>query len=777
MTTNFDTLLERAAATILPGTLPRHISFAGQALPVPGSAPFSGIIHIHGRLRDADLDLEKSPLVLTSPDYGDAYMRSGWAARFLFDLARCKTIALVGYSANDAPVRYFLNVLEADRARFPDLRPVYAFDAYERGPTEASRGWGTLGVIPLPYSKLNPRTGAKDHVALWRDLDALADVADHPKLSRQDRARKILETPAPEADTDARRELLWLLTGNHGLWPVAIRTIMGSRWFFVLEEDSLWSREEAKWVVAAWVSQDFEDRARLECALEWQRRLGHEFTKEVEQRLMYTDALHETWLRVWRLFCLVESTQHTELIYTQRRLGSRLVMDGDIDRAISLITPTLTLSRMPERQNQVVTDQHPKLRDLVWPRTEVPLRHGVQEIIDSLCALGNRAARILDLATTHLESALGLEVDVDLIMDEYDHNDSVVPSIEPHMQNKHRRGVNALIQLVVRILSCGATLDRDHIKQVLFRWKRLPGRIGLRLCLHVMRDAKYFGADEAMEALLSVSTIDFWSIRREVSLLLRDRAGAAPKALLSQVEQRILRSGDDYWARYAIGPGEVDWRTQARDDEVWLRLNMLQEARALSPTGSEELKAIRTRRKYLERAVEDRDLFRSYVTPARFITGDPKPIQKAPDYDRLRIARRLTQRPEPEQQQGWSVYCRTDPEGAFDSLTKGELNRANADLWEGFLEGLAHRSEMGNATREKLAKESFDHLASADTYVLLPMASGLATVLLSDLRSCVVNVTGWLERLWELLSTQQHVPLDLSGDIYEKAINTTPGHR
>lgn len=46
-------------------------------------------------------------LVITSADYGDAYMRSGWASRFLFDLCRCKTIVLVGYSAGDAPVRYF----------------------------------------------------------------------------------------------------------------------------------------------------------------------------------------------------------------------------------------------------------------------------------------------------------------------------------------------------------------------------------------------------------------------------------------------------------------------------------------------------------------------------------------------------------------------------------------------------------------------------------------------------------------------------------------------
>ena len=88
VTTNFDTLLERAAAEVMPIERARDISFAGQALPAPGSSSFSGIIHIHGRLADISLSLEHTPLVLMSADYGDAYMRSGWASRFLFDLAR-----------------------------------------------------------------------------------------------------------------------------------------------------------------------------------------------------------------------------------------------------------------------------------------------------------------------------------------------------------------------------------------------------------------------------------------------------------------------------------------------------------------------------------------------------------------------------------------------------------------------------------------------------------------------------------------------------------------
>jgi SIR2-like domain len=98
VTTNFDTLFERALHEATKEPV-RDRSFAGAQVPAPGGPRFEGIIHLHGRLADAKLGLDESDLVLTSADYGDAYLRSGWAARFLYDLARTRTIVLVGYSA------------------------------------------------------------------------------------------------------------------------------------------------------------------------------------------------------------------------------------------------------------------------------------------------------------------------------------------------------------------------------------------------------------------------------------------------------------------------------------------------------------------------------------------------------------------------------------------------------------------------------------------------------------------------------------------------------
>ena len=778
VTTNFDTLLERAARKFIPDQNPHDISFAGQALPAPGRASFSGIIHIHGRLVDSDLGLEATPLVLTSADYGDAYMRSGWVSRFLFDLARCKTIVLVGYSANDAPVRYFLSVLEADRARFPDLKRVYAFSAYHSDPKEATNSWGTLAVTPLPYCRINSETGTHDHSPLWGDLTALANIIDHPDQSRQERARSILERPASEANADARGELGWLFGSRHRLWPVALEAITDPDWFTVLQDEKLWSPKEAAWVIAAWVAKDFEHRAHIECALDWQRDLGKPFTREIAKRLRYASNMSDTWALAWRMFCNVETIQGQGNVYYEmkRLLSSQVVLDRDLRIAVSLIAPSLMLSRSYREFGDNSSDQSVRrLDDIVGTRLRVADRHGAQELVDTLCAITERAGRILDLATAELQSAVELETEINLIVDEYDHNDYSVPSIENHPQNRHHHSLSYLTRVLVGVLPHAASEDRDRTRGVAIGWTSLPGRIGLRLCLHATRDERLFSSDEAMENLLCVSDADFWLIAREVGMLLRDRSRTACPALVHQVEERIRNSANQYYERYPIAHGEVDWRKHARDTKVWLRLNMLQAAGTLSETGVAELQTIKQRRYYLDRPVEDRDFFGSYSTGVRVVTGDVGPITEASEDARLRVARELVHSPEPDRRLGWSAFCRSDPQAAFDLLSKEELTPANGGLWNQFLVDLALGEDIGEPIRDDLTTEVFKRLASVNSDVLQPMTFGVTAILVRAHRQRVADVEDWLARLWEIVSVRPRETLDLSSDIYEKAINSEAG--
>ena len=781
VTTNFDTLLERAAVKEFTNDEIANISFAGQSIPAPGSAAFSGIIHIHGRLADRAIGLEPTPLVLFSADYGDAYMRSGWVSRFLFDLARCKTIVLVGYSASDAPVRYFLNVHEADRIRFPDLKPVYAFDAYEHDPKEASTAWGTLAVTPLPYRKATPH----DHSPLWRDLAELGEVVDRPIPWRNEQAIAILDRTVADSDTKDRKKLRWLfgdgerrrpqpdrVGGHRDLWSVAIKTISDPKWFAVFQEERLWSQEEAAFVIAGWIARDFEDPVRLECACEWQGRLGPSFTTAVEQRLLYRNEVDRIWLRIWRIFCLVDPPIELskKIRKATRRLKSDVTVYGDLERAVRLLAPSLAL-----RESRQGIQPIKRLSDVVWPRMEIPDLLSIQKLIDALCDK-QEYLRTLDLATAQLRSALYLEADLELITKEHDHNDFDVPSIEPHAQNRHSEGVHHLVRVLVKLLPAAAVMDRDRTRGLVLDWKSLPGRIGLRLCLHAMRDTELFEADEAMGALLSASEVDFCRNNREVPLLLKDRAGAASPDLTRQIEDRIIHGASDFYENYyPIEPGEVDWREHARDTQVWLRLTMLQEADVLSPVGVTELSAIRKRRKYLRRKVKDQDFFGSYLSESQSVAGNPEPIAEAAGDDRLRVASELRRRPEPEHRLGWSEYCRSDPQSAFDLLANAGLSSANGTLWNDFLFGIEFGHEASKPTRDDLAVKSFDHLANvSDDASLRPMASGLASLLMSDPRPRIADMDRWLRRLWDI-STQLQSSLGHSTNVFELAIQEVAG--
>ena len=77
ITTNFDTLLERAAVQLRKEPPP---SYAGQAMPPVGGPDFHGILHLHGRIEDREVDCGRTELILTSGDFGEAYLRAGWAS-------------------------------------------------------------------------------------------------------------------------------------------------------------------------------------------------------------------------------------------------------------------------------------------------------------------------------------------------------------------------------------------------------------------------------------------------------------------------------------------------------------------------------------------------------------------------------------------------------------------------------------------------------------------------------------------------------------------------
>ncbi|MGP4806185.1 SIR2 family protein [Agrobacterium cavarae] len=165
VTTNFDRLLSEAARRLRVS----HETFARGEIPNPStSRDFGGILHIHGKL---GWRKEKgSSLILTDQDFGDSYLRRNLITSFLYDAARIFHIVLVGYSANDSPVRYLLNAIAADERHFVDLKRRYAFVGCEANDERTGVEWQSRGITPIVYDKANDHRVLGDLLVRWAEI-------------------------------------------------------------------------------------------------------------------------------------------------------------------------------------------------------------------------------------------------------------------------------------------------------------------------------------------------------------------------------------------------------------------------------------------------------------------------------------------------------------------------------------------------------------------------------------------------------------------------------
>jgi hypothetical protein len=141
-----------------------------------------------------------SDLIVTDQDFGEYYLRRRVVSDFIYDAARLFHLVLVGYSANDAPMRYLLNAVAADGTRFDDIKERFAFvgstDPVDR------EDWIGRGITPISYDP------ADNHSALLKTLErwaALSAINGNKSLVDAE-IKRIVRKNRSEAD-DADRDL------------------------------------------------------------------------------------------------------------------------------------------------------------------------------------------------------------------------------------------------------------------------------------------------------------------------------------------------------------------------------------------------------------------------------------------------------------------------------------------------------------------------------------------------------------------------------------------
>jgi len=212
VTTNFDRIFHRLTRCAKPAIA----YYPAPLLPIPKNSRWNGLVYLHGLLPEQLEESALNRLVLTSGDFGLAYLTERWAARFVSELFRNYVVCFVGYSINDPVLRYMMDALAADRMLGEITPQAYALGDCEPG-QEVSKTieWEAKGVEPILYEV---PLGTRYHSALHRTLKAWAETYRDGILGKE---RIVVDYAMTRPSASTRQDdfvgrMNWALTHDSG---------------------------------------------------------------------------------------------------------------------------------------------------------------------------------------------------------------------------------------------------------------------------------------------------------------------------------------------------------------------------------------------------------------------------------------------------------------------------------------------------------------------------------------------------------------------------------
>lgn len=725
VTTNFETLFERAWRDEHGQTIASH---AGPGMPAPKTATFSGVLHLHGRLEDNELGLPETDLVLTSAEFGEAYLRSAWASRYVYDLARVGMIVLVGYQADDPPMRYLLEVLEADRERYPDLRKVYAFAPAMADGEEEREVWEAKGAQPILY----PRAEDGSHTALYDTLREWRRYAEDPTAWRRARLTAITNTnPADLPELDIREAASLLRHGDASQLLGAISP--DAAWLPVLANHRVFDNEEVH--PGLWIATKVDNREMIRaCAgvSHLDDRAGWLIERALERD---REAMTRVRKQAWRLILRAKKVDRSSRFDDGWFHARRHVRSGDIDHEVrrvvaEILRPRPTVARpfpWPSDSNDGEETIHHLLRleyegSRNWSPSEIMNAWPAQ--LEDEVALFKVIARAFEDAMEEAESAG--------FTSGYDQASADVPSISDHPQNTHRSGFYPITRVLADLWRRIADKDPTNGHELAERWRASSQLLVQRLHLHALSFPNVFAPAEAVAALQMLDDPTFWvsGAHREIMRLLVLRWAEFDDQQSQAIEKR-LREG---MPRTLFRPDAYDdeqWGS-VQDHAIFRRLARISTSGGqLSPQSAELLAAISTRHPSWQPGEGERDEFLSWHESRSGPSGHPQALASIDDSLLVEEALRRQQENRFEEGEIWRLLCQAEPDRALRALRlDAENGQWRGEAWQPFFWAANDIDDIDFQT--------------AAAVLLLEMPNDSLALVLS-------SATSWLRRLAEAL--------------------------
>jgi hypothetical protein len=773
ITTNFDTLFERAWYSVHRRPIDSH---AHAAMPQPKVSGFAGVLHLRGRLADdlPELRLPETDLVLTSVEFGDAYLRAGWASRYIYDVVRAHTVVLVGYAADDPPMRYLLEVLEADRERYADLHQVFAFASCEPDNEEVDKAlWRAKGVEPILY-----RPNGHDHSPLYDSLREWKVYASDPTAWRLGELRSIFSAPPDSCGADELSRCAALL--GHGDAAQLLGDLSPDPdWLPVLQERRIFLRERVH--PGIWIGTRLDSPEMIRACIGL-ARLSEESIWYIERAIENArETLSSVRLKAWQLILKWKRTPHQRDASHEWYGAARHIRRGDTghdSRQIirRMLQPRLEVSKAFRRVEEEAEHEE-SLRDLLSIGFDSSRHPPANEILNAWPQDLEREIALFRVLERALLETLEEASDVGYLY-EWDRANSDVPSIAPHQQNAHRSGFYPIVSALAGLWERISSRDRDKAREVVAAWMSSPYLLVRRLYLFALCSDTTFTPQEAWAAVSTLDDRFMWTgdAQVEVMRLVAGRWSQFTPESRNTFEARV-REGIPRTLLPARAIGNGDEWISVKESAAMKRLGRL---RGVNPGISAEsqtlLDEIAARHPRWVPSEGDRDAFSVWLESHWGPDGEPELLANVMDAALVAEAMRLQSERQFDQGDIWRMFCDSDPERALRGLKlEADAGRWEASAWRDLI---WVATDKGDALVQLDLMESLANMAAALLIELVPAAASWVQKRRGLLTGDAPNATRFLE-LWDKLADVTYVSdaaaPEEEGKLLERALNDPAG--
>lgn len=492
VTTNYDLHLSR----VLEDRGIEAPEFTGPALPVGDD--FEGLVYLHGNLRQ-----DPRHLVVTDRDFGRAYLRDAWAARFLERMFAAYLVLFIGYSHGDVVMRYLARGLRGGDGR------------YVLTPKPEAADWRRLDLHPIGY-----QVAEGSHHELVEALEGWTSQASMGLLDHRQRVAELVSAPPSQKPEEA--SYLEALIAHPDRVKLFVEFARGREWLTwaaqqpefqrLFDPDAAptaCTRALAYWFAEHFVMVEELSADALGVVQEAGTRLGLPLWSAIGHHLHMRAEARPDWLSSWIVLLVENAPSGGQDWLEQALLASRWPEDRE---AVLLLFDHLTEPQTTWRPSLgLSTPAHCSVRargDTHW------LKEAWTKLL--LPNLTDAAPALLAIADRHLRRGRQLLVTAGSAGPGFDPMAFHRLAIESHPQDDHRDVIDVLINTARDSLE--VLLDRGDGRghAYLEAWADCDVPIFRRLAVHGWAYRTDVEADAKIEWVRARRWLFDYQLRHEI---------------------------------------------------------------------------------------------------------------------------------------------------------------------------------------------------------------------------------------------------------------------